>query len=103
MPVKYSFIMRNPNDLKDNITKLKPRVPDNFFTKNGYEDNNTNRVSFAPSIDKCLAGLSQNLDGKNLQYIRQMMLKNIKFLSQIKKQFLTLPLQTSFGYASPFH
>ena len=46
------------------LQSLNPRVPDNYFTKNGYEDSNTPRVSFAPSIDKCLAGLSQNLDGK---------------------------------------
>lgn len=43
---------------------LEPRIPDNFLTKNGYEDSETPRVSFAPSIDKCLAGLSQNLDDK---------------------------------------
>lgn len=46
------------------LKTLKPRVPDNYFTKNGYEDASTPRVCFAPSIDKCLAGLSQNLDGK---------------------------------------
>jgi ribosomal protein S18 acetylase RimI-like enzyme len=43
---------------------LTPRVPNNFFTKNGYEDKTTKRVCFAPSIDKCLMGLSQNLKGK---------------------------------------
>lgn len=36
---------------------LIPRVPKNFFTKNGYEDNKTKRISFAPSIDKALMGL----------------------------------------------
>lgn len=48
----------------DSLKELDPRVPDNFFTKNGYEDNNTPRISFAPSIDKCLAGLSQNVEGQ---------------------------------------
>ena len=43
---------------------LNPRVPKNFFTDNGYEDANTPRVSFAPDIGKCLAGLSQNVEGK---------------------------------------
>lgn len=43
---------------------LKPKVPSNYFTKNGYEDNKTKRVCFAPSIDQCLMGLSQNLTGK---------------------------------------
>lgn len=43
---------------------LIPRVPQNYFTKNGYEDSKTNRVSFAPSVDKALMGLSQNVTGK---------------------------------------
>ena len=47
----------------DSLSELNPRVPDNYFTKNGYEDNATPRISFAPSIDKCLAGLSQNVEG----------------------------------------
>lgn len=50
--------------VKSGLKKLEPRVPDNYFTKNGYEDNKTPRVSFAPSIGKCLAGLSQNVDGQ---------------------------------------
>ena len=37
-----------------------PRIPDNYFVKNGYEDNKTPRVCFAPSIDKCLMALSRN-------------------------------------------
>lgn len=61
--VNYSgpaiFISSN-SDLKS----LKPRVPKNYFTENGYEDSETERISFAPSIDKCLAGLSQNVNGK---------------------------------------
>ena len=43
---------------------LSPKVPDNFLTKNGYEDNKTGRVCFAKSIDGSLRGLSQNLTGK---------------------------------------
>lgn len=43
---------------------MEPRVPNNFFTDKGFEDNVTKRVCFAPSIDKCLMGLSQNLKGK---------------------------------------
>ncbi len=43
---------------------LEPRVPDNFFTKNGYEDGETPRVCFAPTIEQCLMGLSQNLKEK---------------------------------------
>lgn len=43
---------------------LEPRVADNYFTKNGYEDNQTKRISFAPDVGKCLSGLSQNVTGK---------------------------------------
>lgn len=42
---------------------LQPRVPKNFFTEHGFEDSKIPRVCFAPSIDKCLAALSQNVDG----------------------------------------
>lgn len=45
---------------------LTPRIPRNFFTDNGFEDNKTRRVCFAPSIDKCLLGLSMNC--KNKEY-----------------------------------
>jgi hypothetical protein len=43
---------------------LIPRIPKNFFTENGFEDNKTKRVCFAQSIDKCLLGLSMNCKGK---------------------------------------
>lgn len=43
---------------------LFPKIPDNFLTKNGYEDSKTGRVCFAKSIDGSLRGLSQNLTGK---------------------------------------
>lgn len=46
------------------FNKLEPRVPNNFFTENGFEDKDTKRVSFAPTVSKCLAGLSQNVEGK---------------------------------------
>lgn len=42
---------------------LTPRVPKNYFTENGYEDSQTKRVSFAPSVNQCLMGLSQNVTG----------------------------------------
>lgn len=45
-------------------THLTPRVPNNYMTKHGFEDSETPRVSFAPTIEQCLAGLSQNLDDK---------------------------------------
>lgn len=61
---------------KANLKTLEPRVPDNFFTKNGYEDSETKRVCLAPSIDKCLAGLSQNLDGKTLNVYKPVDISN---------------------------
>ena len=45
---------------------LTPRVPKNFLTENGFEDNTTPRVCFSPKIDGCLIALSQNLEGKIL-------------------------------------
>ena len=45
---------------------LRPRIPDNCFTKSGYEDSHTPRICFAPSIDQCLMALSQNLEGMEL-------------------------------------
>lgn len=44
--------------------RLIPRVPTNFFTKNGYEDNTTKRICFSTSVDKCLTALSQNNTNK---------------------------------------
>ena len=40
---------------------LTPRIPKNFLTTRGYEDNTTKRVVAATSIDGCLRGLSANL------------------------------------------
>lgn len=54
------------SELNMNGKTLNPRIPDNFMTKNGYEDNHTKRVCFAPTIDKALMGISQNMVGKQL-------------------------------------
>ena len=43
---------------------ILPKIPRNYFTENGYEDNTTKRLCFAPSVDKCLTAISQNLSGK---------------------------------------
>ena len=48
----------------ESLSELNPRIPNNYFTEHGYEDNSTSRISFAPSVDKCLAGLSKNVEGK---------------------------------------
>lgn len=57
-PKKLYFI--SDKDIKE----LTPRVPNNFFTKNGYEDSTTKRICFSTDIDKCLMALSQNVLGK---------------------------------------
>lgn len=48
------------------LNDLKPRVPNNFLTKNDFEDNTTKRVCFCPSIDQCLMAMSSNLKNKIL-------------------------------------
>ena len=50
----------------DNLKTVKAEIPDNYFTKNGYEENKTERACFAPSINKCLMGLSRNCKGEEL-------------------------------------
>ena len=59
---KLYFI--SEKDINNSI--LKPRIPDNFFTKNGFENTSIKRVCFAPSIDKCLMALSQKCTGEEL-------------------------------------
>lgn len=43
---------------------LVPRIPDNYMTRNSFEDNVTPRVCFSATIDGALIGLSQNIKGK---------------------------------------
>ena len=43
---------------------LHPRIPNNFLTMNGYEDNTTPRVCFCTSIDNCLMAMSMRLTDK---------------------------------------
>ncbi len=43
---------------------LVPRIPENYLIKNGYEDGETPRVCFTPTVDQCLVALSQNNKGK---------------------------------------
>lgn len=46
-------------DLNNKI--ITPQIPDNFFTKNGYEDNTTKRICFSDDVGKCLTALSKNV------------------------------------------
>lgn len=49
---------------KKNLKELKPRVPDNYFTKNGFEDGKTARVCFTKSVAKSLMAVSLRYAGK---------------------------------------
>ena len=49
---------------KKNLKELKPRVPNNYFTKNGFEDGTIARVCFAKSVAKSLMALSYSCAGK---------------------------------------
>ena len=51
------------SDLDESV--LTPRVPKNFLTDNGYEDNTTPRVCFSTSINGCLRAMSANIKNKD--------------------------------------
>lgn len=52
------------SELNMNDELLVPMVPDNYMTRNSFEDNITPRVCFSVTIDGALMGLSQNIKGK---------------------------------------
>lgn len=62
---------------------LKPRVPENFMTTNGFEDHATARICVTPTIDKCLMALSDNLADKVLFVYET---KNIDFITPTVNQ-----------------
>ena len=45
---------------------ISPRVPKNFLTQNGYEEDTIPRLCASSTIDGCLKGLSKNLKGVTL-------------------------------------
>lgn len=45
-------------------TEMTPRIPENYMTENGYEDNKTPRISFSTSIDGCLMALGKNVSNQ---------------------------------------
>lgn len=57
---------------------LSPRIPHNFFTENGWEDNATKRVCFSETIDGALSALNQNLDNEILYVYEPATLENIR-------------------------
>lgn len=79
---KTGLYFLSQNNMDDKT--LQPRIPDNFFTKNGYEDKTTKRVCFASSIDKCLMGLSMNCTGK--EFYVHVPTGNFDVITPTKKQ-----------------
>lgn len=60
----YTMYHLSPRNL--NNKTLKPKIPNNFMTRNGYEDDKTARVCMAPSIDQALTAISSNLTNHEL-------------------------------------
>jgi hypothetical protein len=65
---------------KNTSLKLVPRLPNNFMTRKGYEDNKTPRVCMSNSIDGALMALSRKLDGQTI-YVYEPMVKSFKTVS----------------------
>lgn len=51
-------------DRLDESEIIHPRIPDNYMTQHGYEDNKTPRVCFSTSIDGCLTALGMNVSNQ---------------------------------------
>ena len=71
--IKESYIGESSNNKVYHLSQtnldgktIRPTVPSNYMTKNGYEDGKTKRVCFATSIDGCLRGLSLKCEGMKL-------------------------------------
>lgn len=69
---------------KQDLKKLEPRIPNNFFTKNGYEDSKTPRVCFSTDIGKCLSALSMNC--ADHEYYVYSPAKDYKVITPTQKQ-----------------
>ena len=76
------FFVSEHGDYDETI--IKPKIPNNYMTQNGFEDNITPRVCFSTSIDGCLMGLSQNITDKTF-YVYQPVGKH-KIITPTEKQ-----------------
>jgi len=79
---KHLYFLSKDN--MDNKT-LYPRVPENYFTKNGHEDNETKRVCFATSIHKALMAISMRMKDMIL-YVHVPKTMNIETYKPTTKQ-----------------
>ena len=61
--MKFSFLDKNKfyHISEKEIKLLIPKVPKNFLTENGYEENKTKRICVCPNIDCCLRAMSKNI------------------------------------------
>ena len=88
--IKESYLEESSNNKlyfiseKQDLKKLEPRIPNNFFTKNGYEDSKTPRVCFSTDIGKCLSALSMNC--ANHEYYVYSPAKDYKVITPTQKQ-----------------
>jgi len=74
----FPFYHISEKDLTGEI--FTPKVPKNYMTEKGYEDDKIKRVSFAETIDGALLGISQDIKGKTF-YVHEPEDYNIKTLS----------------------
>ena len=66
---KLNLFFVSENDSYDGKI-LQPKIPNNYMTQNGFEDNKTKRICFSTSIGGCLIALSQNITNKTF-YVYQ--------------------------------
>ena len=81
-PMNESMIFLSEQNLNRNT--LVPKIPRNFFTENGFEDNKTKRVCFASSVDRCLMGLSMNC--KDKEFYVHIPVGDFRVVTPTKKQ-----------------
>lgn len=77
-PSKEHYYHLSERDLDNKV--LTPKVPKNFMTEKGYEDDKIKRISFAETIDGALLGISQDLKGKEF-FVHEPESYDIKTLS----------------------
>lgn len=70
----------------EKIDNIKPSIPDNYFTRNGYEDNKIKRICFSNSIDGCIMGISYNCTGKEFYVYQPISIDKTKIIYPTKDQ-----------------
>lgn len=98
--VKNLFYISPLDNLENEV--LYPKVPVNFLTKNKFEDWQTKRICFYPTIDQCLSALTQqNLKGMKLTVYTP---KGIFYENLIKPSITSVPtsqITDEYWYTTP--